>query len=423
MTENSYIYSREEMPSTPGGRRVRKIEGDPGSISSRASDIESLGDKMARAASTLQLFADGTVGRGESFDAVREQAKEVYEDLQTAARRYRPSGTALAAYATALSSVQADSDWRVDGANRTWPEVNEASRALSGAESDQQEFDRNERLHPDVEQTETRPSSAGEQAAFDAAVSSWEAYWGTYDAPVETWESAYDTAVNSLERTNADGVSDSFWDNSMPFVEGMLTVLFYVGIVLLVVAFFVTGPLALLAGVLAAVAGVLSLLGEIAKLNAGRGDWTSVALAAVGIIPFGKLAKLGDVAAGLTGSVRFPRLTAAFRLGGEEFAQYGRSLDSFVESRMPGLFNRFDDAGQLVYRSPHGLNSQNMFRGLLTPSFLAQGNGWVGSIRGGWQALAGNPTNLAQAIGGSVDVYTDIVSTLREGRDRIAAAL
>lgn len=422
MTENSFIYSREEMPSTPGRRRVRKIEGDPGAISARAADIESLGDKMARAAATLERFADGTVGRGESFEAVREQAKEVYEDLQTAARRYRPSGTALAAYATALSTVQADSDWRVDGANRTWPEVNEASRALSGAESDQHEFDTQERLHPDVEQTGTRPSTAGAQAAFDAAVSSWEAYWGTYDAPVETWESAYDTAVNSLERTNADGVSDSFWDNSMPFVEGMLTVLFYVGIALLVVAFFVTGPLALLAGVLAAVAGVLSLLGEIAKLNAGRGDWTSVALAAVGIIPFGKLAKLGDVAAGLAGTVRFPRLTAAFRLGGEEFAQYGRSLDSFVGSKIEGLFDYVDDAGQLV-RSPHGLNSQNMFRGLLTPWFLAQGNGWVGSIRGGWQALAGNPTNLAQAIGGSIDVYTDIVSTLREGSDRIAAAL
>lgn len=409
MTENSFIYSREEMPSTPGRRRVRKIEGDPGAISARAADIESLGDKMARAAATLERFADGTVGRGESFEAVREQAKEVYEDLQTAARRYRPSGTALAAYATALSTVQADSDWRVDGANRTWPEVNEASRALSAAESDQHEFDTQERLHPDVEQTGTRPSTAGAQAAFDAAVSSWEAYWGTYDAPVETWESAYDTAVNSLERTNADGVSDSFWDNSMPFVEAMLDVLLVVGVILLVVAFLVTGPLALLAGVLAAVAGVLSLLGEIAKLNAGRGDWQSVALAAVGIIPFGKLAKLGDLAQFAGAGARFPRLSGAFRLGGSEFADLHTSLNQFLTRRIPDLF------------TVHGLNSQNLMRVVNMPAYLAQGNRWVGGWRAGWNALAGNPTNLPEALGGSIDVMLDVIGIAKDGSERLTS--
>ncbi|RAZ33040.1 MULTISPECIES: hypothetical protein [Microbacterium] len=409
MTENSFIYSREEMPSTPGRRRVRKIEGDPGAISARAADIESLGDKMARAAATLERFADGTVGRGESFEAVREQAKEVYEDLQTAARRYRPSGTALAAYATALSSVQADSDWRVDGANRTWPEVNEASRALSGAEADQHEFDTQERLHPDVEQTGTRPSTAGAQAAFDAAVSSWEAYWGTYDAPVETWESAYDTAVNSLERTNADGVSDSFWDNSMPFVEGMLTVLMWVGVALLIVAFFVTGPLALLAGVLAAVAGVLTLLGEISRLAAGRGSWADVGLAALGVIPFGRLARLaslGDVA-GLGN-----RILGGIRIAGDEFVEYGSDFTQFLNRKMPDLFSRFNDAGEMIYRSPHGLNSQNLMRLVNTPGYLLQNNSVTTDIAQGFLNLMGNPTTRGEFAGGLVDVYVTIADTI-----------
>ena len=417
MTENSYVYSREDMPATPGGRTVRLIEGEPTPISRRAADIEDLGDKMARAATTLQMFADGTIGRGESFDKIREQAKEVYEDLRTASERYRPSGSALAEYAAALSSVQSATDDSVNAAQRTWPDVRDASWALSAAEREQDDYDR---ATDDDDSTTPRPTTTSEQSAFDAAVETWETYWSAYDAPVETWESAYDRAVGSLQRTNENGVSDGFWDNAMPFVEGMLTVLFYVGIALMVVAFFVTGPLALLAGVLALVAGVLSLLGEIAKMGAGRGDWTSVALAALGVIPFGKLAKLGSLA-DLGGFG--PRVAGAFRLGGDEFIRYGNDFGSFMRGRMPALFDQFDEAGQLVSRTPHGLNSLNLFRTLLTPSYLAQGNKWIGSVRGGWQALAGNPTNVLEAFGGAADVYADGMGLLYEANGRLQAAL
>ncbi|MCT9819713.1 hypothetical protein N3K63_05360 [Microbacterium sp. W1N] len=405
MTENSYIYSREEMPPTPGGRHMQQIEGEPGTISTRATQIEQLGEKMARAARTLELFADGTVGKGESFEAIREQAKEVHEDLRVAAARYRPSGAALGTYATALSAVQGSTDWRVTGARNAWPEVRDASWALSAAERDQDEFDRNE--DREIEQTGTRPTTGSEQTTFDNAVDTWEMYWSGYDAPVETWESAYETACSSLERTNADGVKDSFWDNSMPFVEIMLDVLLVVGIVLLVVAFVVTGPLAMLAGVLAVVAGVLSLMGEIAKLNAGRGDWGSVALAAVGIIPFGKLAKLASLADFAQVGARFPRLSGAFRLGGSEFLEFGGELNAFLRTKIPDLFTN------------HGLNSQNLMRGLYMPSFLSQGNELVGGWAAGWNALAGNPQNLAEALGGSVDVMTDVMGILKDGGQKL----
>lgn len=408
MTENAHWYQNEQMPSTAGGREVCEIDGEPGVISRRAGDIEALGEKMARAARTLELFADGTVGKGKSFEAIREQAKEVHEDLAVAAQRYTPSGEALATYATALRTVQSSTGWRVRGAERTWEEVRSASRALSAAEGDQWQWDFND--NHDVEQSGTRPSADTEQAAFDEAVADWESYWSGYDAPVETWEGAYNAACTSLEKVNEDGVSDSFWDNSMPFVEAMLTVLMVVGIVLLVVAFVVTGPLAMLAGVLAVVAGVLSLLGEIAKLNAGRGDWGSVALAAVGIIPFGKLAQLGKLADFAEVGARFPKLSGAFRLGGDEFLTFNRTLNTFLESKIPNLFTQ------------HGLNSQNLMRGLYMPRFLTQGNAWVGSWRGGWNALAGNPTNVAEAIGGSADAYVSIISSLKDLNERFATA-
>ncbi len=408
MTENSYIYSREEMPHTPAGRIVRHLDGDSGVIAAEAAQIEALGEKMARAASTLQLFADGTVGRGSSFEAIREQAKEVYEDLQVASRRYRPSGAALATYATALSAAQSSSDWRVEGAQRTWPDVRDASWALSAAENDRAEFDLNE--DREIEQSGTRPTTTREQGAFDSAVDTWEMYWSGYDAPVETWEAAYETACSSLERTNANGVTDDFWDNSMPFIEAMLDVLFVVGIILLVVAFVVTGPLALLAGVLAAVVGVLSLIGEIAKLNAERGDWGSVALAAVGIIPFGKLAKLASLADFAEVGASFPRLSGALRLGGSEFVDFGSSLDRFLVTKIPDLF------------TAHGLNSQNLMRVVNMPGFLSQGNEWVGGWRAGWNALAGNPTSIPEALGGSVDVMLDAIGMIKDGTERLVPA-
>ncbi|MBO9627277.1 MAG: hypothetical protein J7484_13010 [Microbacterium sp.] len=416
MTENSYIYSQEEMPHTPGRRRVRTLAGSPEAIAVHAQDIEEIGEKMARAARTLELFADGTVGKGASFEAVREQAKEVHADLSTAAERYLPSGQALARYSTALSTAQGDTIWRVAGAERTWEEVRTASRALSGASAEKTEWAWND--NHDVEQTGAAPSDDAEQAAFDTAVENWEYYWGSYDAPVETWEHAYDAACAGLEKVNADGVSDSFWDNTMPFVEAMLDVLLWVGIALLVVAFVVSGPLALLAGVLAAVAGVLSLLGEICRYNAGRGSWQDVALAAFGIVPFGKLAKFATfVAPGKLG-----KFTAVFRIAGDDFARYGGKLDNFLKTKIPGLFNEVGPNGEIVKFSPHGLNSQNLIRMLYTPQFLLQGNHRVGGWRAGWLALAGNPTNAAEAIGGTVDVMTDVIGFFSGLKDRVESA-
>jgi hypothetical protein len=403
MTENSYMYSREEMLNTPEGREVRAIAGAPGDIASHASAIAELGEKMKRAALTLERFADGTVGRGKSFEAIREQAKEVHADLDKAADRYLPSGEALSTYSSALRTAQSQTDWRVTGAEREWEDVRAASRALSAAEGDKQQWEFNE--NHDVEQTGSAPTTGAEQAAFDTAVENWEQYWSGYDAPTGVWEEAYEAACTGLEGVNADGVRDSFWDNSMPFVEAMLDVLLVVGIVLLVVAFVVTGPLALIAGALAAVAGVLSLLGEIAKLNAGRGDWQSVALAAIGIIPFGKLAKFAT----FVNPGKLGKFTAIFRIAGDDVAQYSRALDDFLVTKIPDLF------------TGHGLNSQNLMRMLYTPKFLAQGNDWVGGWRAGWNALAGNPANLREALAGGTDVYLDLVSTLKDLNEKFSS--
>jgi len=398
MTENHSKYRAERMPETDGNRDVKLIDGEPGEIRSRANDIEDLAERMSRAAATLQLFADGTIGKGDSFEAIREQAKEVHSDLSVAADRYRPSGVALRIYANALERVQTATDWRVRGAEDEWPEVQAASLALLEAEQDLRAFDRAAERAAEDEDPGPRPTTGTEQQRFDTAVAAWEAYWGGYDAPVERFEGTYDNTVGSLEDSNENGVKDGFWDNAMPFVEGMLKVLTFVAIAALLVAFIATGPLALLAGALAAVAGVLSLAGELAKMAAGRGDWTSLALAAISIVPFGKFAKLAEFA---PAAARFPRLAGVFRAGGDDVLSFTRGLDGFLDAKMPTLF-----------KGAHGLNSINLMRMLRTPEFALTGNKFVGTWRGGWMALAGNPATPGQAIAGAADVYFDAMTIL-----------
>lgn len=399
MTENSYLFAREQMPRTPGSREVIKIVGDPSTITRRGTDIVELGDMMSRAARTLELFANGTIGKGESFDSVRDQASEVHGDLATAAKRYGPSGDALVAYASALSTVQAATDALVDQAAAAWSEVNEASHALGQASSAQSTYDFE--ANHDQDPAGDRPSTAAQQQAFDARVGDFQSYLNQYDAPVEVWESAYDTALQKLEKTTADGISDGFWDNAMPFIEGLLKVLTVVCVILIIAAFVLTGPLAAIAAALAVVVGVVSLLGELARLHTGRGSWGEVALAAIGVFPFGKLAKLGNLADFAAVGSKFPRLTGSIRLIGSEFsdARAGfKALDGLLEQKLN--LRLFD----------YGLNTRNMLRGLYGPSLAWEAKAFTGSLGNGWRALAGfapgsMPQTLGQALAGSAQAY------------------
>ena len=409
MGHDGYWYQRESMPATEGGRDIEKIVGEPSPIRRRGEDIVEQGEMMRSAARTLELFADGTIGSGESFEAVREQAKEVYADLRTASERYLPSGRALVRYASALETVQSETDGLVTNAASAWERVNQASRNLSAAEGEQREWDFND--SHDVEQTGSRPSSGAEQGAFDSALQSFETYRSQYDAPLARWERTYESTVDSLQGANEDGVKDGFWDNAMPFVEGLLTVLMWVGVALIIVAFVVTGPLAAIAAALAVVVGVISMLGEVVRLANGRGSWQEVALSAVAILPLGKLASLGRLGSFASAGARFPRLSASVRLFGSEFVdarQAFRALDGVLAQRMPELF---------VRGTRHGLNTRNMFRLFYSPVMVKETFALTGSWGNGWRALAGfapgrMPQSLSEALGGAAQAYVTVMPTL-----------
>lgn len=401
MTENSHIYSLPDMPMTAGRRHLRKIDGDPDAISRRGSDIEQLGEKMTNAADRLGLFADGTVGKGESFEAIREQAREVHEDLRVAGRRYTPSGGALRDYARALRTAQNETDWLVDVAQDKWEAVNRASHALSRVTGSQTQYDF-ETDHG-VERTDDRPDSTAEQQALDTAVEDFEYYWSRYDAPTATWEGAYDIAEGALSDANENGVKDGFWDNAMPAIEALGEILFYISIALVVVAFVITGPLAVIAAVAATVVAVLSVAVEASKFLAGRGDVTALILSAVAVVPFGKLAKFASFAnAGKLGELLGGggRFRGAAKFFGSEFGDFAKGwgeFNGFLGKKIPGLFTN------------HGLNSQNLMRMLNAPEYLVKNTHLVpGGWAGGWRALGGNPTNIAEAFGGAADIMKNV---------------
>ena len=68
----------------------------------------------------------------------------------------------------------------------------------------------------------------------------------------------------------------------------------------------------------------------------------------------------------------------------------------------------------------HGLNSQNLMRVINMPAFLIQGNEWVGGWRVGWPALAGNPQNIPEDLGGSVDTMLKFMGILKDGSEKLA---
>lgn len=408
MTENDPKYRRPSMPDTHGGRELLKVDGDAGDIGTRADAIVDLGEKMSTAADTLQLFADGDLGIGDSLEKIREQAKEVYADLRTAGQRYTPSGEALKAYSQALQTVQDATDSLVTNAENAWESVNTTSFALLEVQQAQEQHDQEAENKPpgegDGESEAQRPDASGEQAAFDSAVADWEGYWGNYDAPVETWEDAYGAARDDLEEVNENGVEDGFWDNAMPFVEGALKVLQVIGFVALIIAICFTGPFAALAAVIGIIAGVLTLALEASKFLADRGSGRGMTLAILGVVPFGKFASLGKLADGLS-SLKFSRLAGSARA-------WGQSLDS-AAMRKFGI-----DGADWIGR--HGLNTRNMLRG-----FTMFSHGGRNTYSQALHALGGFspgtvPGSLADALAGTAQGVGTSISNIVGMGDLIA---
>lgn len=388
MTDINPVHVGLNQPRTEGNRDIELIVGEPTKILNRGEDIEDLGQKMLKAAETLSLFGDGSLGSGYSIEALRDDARDLVDDLRIAGKLYQPSGETLVTYAKALEAVQNDTDTLVPNSESKWEVVFETAHELKTAMKSQERYDGQDDPEGD------RPSSATEQSAFDTAVSEWEAYWGAYDGPVGRWEAAYTTAKNGLQDANESGPEDGFWDNAMPFVEFLITVLTVIAIIAFVVCFFVTGPLAAVLAAVALVAGIVVVALEASKFLAGRGDWLSLGLSIVGIVPFTKLASLGKVLP------KVGTFGAKFKAGaahlGDDLIKGGQAIKN-AGFRTSGF----------IFSMPFEFGIQGAYHFLIkSPPQLIKGN----AAR--WQNLAGNPTNAVEAVAGSLQGLSGFLGNL-----------
>lgn len=390
MTENSFRY-RGGMPPTPErGNEIREISGDAAAIISRGRTMQSLGDRMQRAANTLQHLADGTVGKGLSIEQLRSDAEDVHSDLKTAGIRYSPSGAAVKAYGEALDDAQTALRPIISDCEALWEVVQSASSALAGADEEGED---------------------AKQSAFDTAVAEWEAAARSYDGPYEAWDAAYETARDGLEEANESGVEDSRWDDFVGALDTFVTILGWVGVALVVVALVIGGPIV---AAIALVVGVVALLGTIILAVEGRKTGTDVAFAALSIVPFGKLAKLGPV---ISGASRGSRVSAVAAHFGDDFirgAQNLRSTRAAAAQAWSGMGNRvIPELRQAT------LGTQAIMQLRHTPWQLPGSYGDVVRRLGGFQP-GQVPGNLAEGLGGMADaMFGSVYPTLDTVSDAV----
>ena len=162
-----------------------------------------------------------------------------------------------------------------------------------------------------------------------------------FDADYDTWEDAFERAADRVGEVLDGKIEDGFWDKVDGFVAGALEVFKWVGLALAVAGILIGGPII---GALAAIVAITTLVLTVYQKARGDTGWKEVIIAAIGVIPFGSLGKLGkasffdDMFGGLlTGAGRSKILTemstvwgsgsSAFRFSGS-FAEGGRNFVS-----------------------------------------------------------------------------------------------
>ncbi len=358
------------MMQSPRGRSLEYVEGDPSTIRSRGTQITELGDMMLSSATVLKSIADGASGqRGLAIEKIEEVVGSVHEELKKAGEMYKPTGPVVLAYGVALGDVQPNIKGHVDECESLWSTYLGLPGNLEGA------FLSPPLVVPAAGSPEeaAATAAAADDAAKKQAYENWEAEARLFDADYDTWETAFETAANQVGDILDGKIKDGFWDKVDGFVAGALEVLKWVGLALAIAALVIGGPIIAAA---AAIVAVVVLAAALYQKSRGDAGWKEVALAAIGVIPFGSLGKLGtakfaDDALGglLTGAGRSVIRTEASTIIGS-----GRAAFRFTGSGANGIRNGFTQ-----FARNHG--SDGRLTDSIARFFTGKGASAIGSAR------------------------------------------
>lgn len=277
------------MNPSPRGRAIIEVEGDPETIKARGTEIEQLGTMMTDSATILQGLAAGTDGlKGKAAEKLREGVGDVHGTLKEAGELYTPTGPIVRAYGVALASDQPAINGHVTRCRTLW----EAYDAMPGMLEPRGTGGWGQ---PEADSPEAE-AQAQQDAAKLAAYEAWEAEARAFDVDYDSWESAFDAAASEIDSTLAGKIKDSFWDDLDGFVAGALKVLAVVGLVLAVAGLIIGGPIL---AALAAIVAIATLVLTIYQYRRDDASKLDLALAIVGVIPFGSMGKLAQGKQGL----------------------------------------------------------------------------------------------------------------------------
>lgn len=366
---------------SPKGRWVSALTGDAGTIRSRGNQISSLGRQMESSATFLKSLADETDGmKGEAAKKLQEVVGETHVELGKAARLYKPTGPILVTYANALSEHQPRVQQRVDECESTYGSYSSAPGFREG----QRPF----WAQPAPWRSEEEKESMGddndsEDRAKERLHEAHQTALRQFDLEVDSWEDAFNTAADQIEDSFDGKIEDGFWDNVDGFVAGTLKVLQVIGTIVAIASIIIGGPIFAAIGAVIAVATLALVAYQFFRGDASGGD---LALAIVGVIPFGSLGKLfqgkqglidfaGDTFAAFkpstwsaaAGQLNHMAMAGRFAGGGfQGMLQSGRTL---------WQLNNPMGVGDVMARFMFGTNSSGM--GEMIENMTGGANGWA----------------------------------------------
>lgn len=272
------------MDLSPKGRTIRYVDGEPGAISKRGQEIADLGEKMLSSALVLQNIADNALGgdsmKGKAIDALRESIGDSHETLKQAGELYKPVGPVIKAYGDALEDVQKSIETAVNDAQDRYNDY----LALPGDKDDSQTEEEGGLLGiGGTDKNEAAENQAKAQAYQDFIDKATE-----FDSHYDTWEDAFETAANGIEDKTAGSIEDSAWSD-------WADVLKVVGTIVAIAAMF-TGIGALI--YLGVAIGIAATAITAMQMKNGEADWGDLVMAALTIIPVGKIGNLSNFAHG-----------------------------------------------------------------------------------------------------------------------------
>lgn len=290
------------MDSSPKGREIRTVEGNPSGIIERGDAIERLGEMMKSCYEELKKISEHDLANGEmdgkAVEKLQDKIGDSYKTLEEASALYTPVGPIIAKYGQELQQWQPLIRSQVDTCEDLWAKydgMEGAPNHLPGAGPKEGS--------PEAQQEEDA-AEAKEQARKD-----WENAAETWDGYYDSWEDAYDAAVSGIGNEMSGKIEDGFWE----VLDDIIAVLEIVAMVLFVASLFIAGPLAAIAMAVSA----LVLLAKTIQFCAGKCSGWDVVLAVLDVVPFGKFGKMADAITDLgAGASKFAKFSAGYKAAG-----------------------------------------------------------------------------------------------------------